>query len=359
MTDVPVEAIDRSAMKMGRNAPSNKPALDAAEFVILDAVIPGYPTADGAPQLTYPMDENDVWGDCVVAGADHALQVVFALLGVSRVPWDKPTILSLYRTQNPDFDGVTTDADGNLVGDNGMDIQTFLEFLVANGNILGFAKVDPKNEALMRAATYIGLAVITGETLQVAQQSQKVWDYVPGSGTWGGHCTTTVGYQPTPDTETCVTWGELVPQTQKFVQNQVEEAWFIVTQQHVDHPGFRDGFDLAGFAAAYTQITGKAFPIVVPPKPTPAPPVPPAPVPPVPAPPAPVPPAPVPPAPVPPTPAPGPQPIVVTITEPALIRDLARVSGKAHLNVDDWLKKHLDHYFHTLVGELEQKLEEV
>jgi len=68
--------------------------------------------------------------------------------------------------------------------------------------------------------------------------------------------------------------------TQAFVQHQVTEAYVIVTQAHVDHAAFREGFDLAKFGAAFTELTGRPFPVVIPspPAPTPVPvPVPPVP----------------------------------------------------------------------------------
>ncbi len=127
------------------------------------------------------------------------------------------------------------------------------------------------------AAVYLGLAIVTGETLQVARQTQTVWDYAPRSGTWGGHCTVWVGYPGSPDYDTAVSWGQAVQMTRRFVSRQGSDAWFVVTQAYVDHPSFRAGVDLAGFAAAYTALTGRPFPAVTPtpaPDPTPVPPAP-------------------------------------------------------------------------------------
>jgi len=258
---------DHPTKKTGRREPSNGPAIDFADHLL---VPPSAPIADVAPQLVWPMDKNDEWGDCVVAGADHTLETVNTALLGSYTNWSVDQILAYYRTQNPDFDPNTG------VGDNGMDIQTFLSYLVKHGVILGFAKIDHTNPAEMDAAIYLGLAIITGENLTVAQQTQTVWDIVPGDAPWGGHCTTSVGY-PGAARDTCVTWGALVDMTEAFVAQAVEEAWFVITQAHVDHPGFRAGYDMASFAAAYKQLTGRDFPVPVAPpapSPTPAPPAP-------------------------------------------------------------------------------------
>lgn len=234
-------------------------------------VMPAHPLVDTEPHLTWPMDHNDNTGICVPAAADHTLQAICALLGVPRPNWTDGELLAYYQTQNPKF---KTWADSGGPNDQGMVIQLFLEYLVKKGVILGFAGIDPTKADEVQAAVYLGLAIITGESLTVAQQSQQTWDYVPGSPDWGGHCTTWVGYGAGLDR--CVTWGEVVPMTAAFVDRQVSEAYFVVTQPHVDHPGFRDHFDLPAFAAAYTAMTHRPFPVVapIPTPPTPPPPPP-------------------------------------------------------------------------------------
>lgn len=245
-----------------------KPVLRFADHL---KVTPQAPIADVAPHLNYPMDENDQWGDCVVAGLDHALQVICAALGVPRTNWTETQIVAYYRTQNPTFDPNSTSNGPGSNADGGMSVQDFLAYLVKQGVILGFALVDHANEAEMKAATWLGLAVPTGEELTTKNLSERVWDYHPGDRIEGGHCTDNVGYEGTPDTDDLVSWGDLYGMTEAFLAHRVDEAYFIVTQAHVDHPAFRAGFDLASFAAAYTDLTGRPFPVSVTPAPGPAP----------------------------------------------------------------------------------------
>lgn len=292
---------EHSNLKLGARPPSDKPALLFAEHLVPGVVIPQHPVDDRVPPLVWPMDDNNKFGVCVIAAGDHARQAIYTLLVGSYTNMTEAQIFADYKTQNPDFDPNTG------AGDNGMDIQTYLNHLVKTGVLLGFAKVDHTNKEEVKAATYLGLAIVTGEDLTVSQQNQAVWDYVPNDAPWGGHSTTTVGYTGSPDQDDGISWGAVFPQTQAFVQHQVTEAWFILTQAHVDHPGFRQGFDLGSFAAAYSNITGRPFPVPVPPPAPPAPPVPPTPTPPpppVPPTPTPVPPTPTPTPPVPPTPKP-------------------------------------------------------
>jgi hypothetical protein len=113
--------------------------------------------------------------------------------------------------------------------------------------------------------------VVTGETLQEAQQVGKVWDYSPGSPDWGGHCTTGAGYDTGRKRYPHVSWGDMYELTEAFLTKQVDEAWFVLTQAHVDHPEFRNHFDLQGFAKAVSDITEGKVVVPVTPGPTPPP----------------------------------------------------------------------------------------
>lgn len=266
---------DHPTRKLGkRHHDPDRPHVAFADFLATN--VPVHPLADTQPGLVFPMDHNDSVGDCVVAGLDHALQLIYTQLDGSYTNWTDAFMLEAYQSQNPGFIGWGEPAgsEGGPEGpnDGGMDISTFLSWLVKKGVILGFAKVNPHDAGEVQAAIWLGLGVPTGEDLTVAQQSGVVWEYVAGSADWGGHCTCWGGYDPTRDQT--VSWGSgEYTMTEEFIAHQVTEAYFVLTQAHVDHPGFRDAFDLAGFAAAVSQITsGK---VVVPvPEPTPVPPSP-------------------------------------------------------------------------------------
>lgn len=250
------------------------------DFALEAPVIPQHPIVDTWPltSVTWPMDHNDTVGDCVVAGVDHALQAISVLLGTGRANWTDAQMLKYYQTQNPGF---RSWSDGGGANDQGMVIQDFLNYLVKDGTILGFGLVDHTNEDEVKAALYLGLALVTGETLDVAQQTQQVWDYVKRSPVWGGHCTTSVAYGDTSgslsDLFKTITWGEALEATAAFLKNQISEVYFIIPADLAAHPAFRSGYDLASFGAAFTAITGKPFPVVTPTPPTPTPPAPPTP----------------------------------------------------------------------------------
>lgn len=327
----------------------DRPRLDATPF-LTHVALPPHPSADLAPNLNYPMDENNAWGDCVVAGWDHFAQVVYTLLGQPYVNLGPAELLELYRTQNPNFDPADPAHGPGSADDGGMVIQLFLEELRKRGWIMAFAQIDYTDTDLVDAATYVFLGVLFGASLQEAQVSEQfdqgLWDFVPGQAFIGGHCFPGVGYNQ------AVSWGKLIAFTSRFIGQQAVEAWVVITKAHLDHPGFRDNFDLAGFAAAYQALTGQVLPIDVPPAP-PAPQPEPVPVPPAPQP-APTPPAPpTPPTPpeppTPPTPPAPPAPpgggASFLVGDPGVVARLEEVAVKRGVSPDEWLTKHLEHYF--------------
>ena len=264
-------------------SPANGPMLRLADFV--DAgTLPQRPAAtDDTAGVAFALDDNDSVGDCVPTGFDNFRRIITRLLTGTEVDTSLAQVIAWYVTQNPGFD-INGTADTNGPGsshDNGMDMQVFLTLLVKTGVILGFASVDPKNDALVQTALWLFVAVYLGGTLQTAQQSQSdagYWDYVANSGTWGGHCFVGAGYDAAGNMQ-MVTWKELIRATAAWRAHCLDEAFVVILKEHVADPGFRAGFDLPKFAAAYTAITGRPFPVAVTPTPTPTP-VPPTPAPP-------------------------------------------------------------------------------
>src|SRR5207302_4312349 len=99
--------------------------------------LPGYPAVDPSPNIRWPMDMNDQWGDCVVAGeGDHCPQAICAQLGVPYTNMTQAQILADYRTQNPNFNPNSATNGPGSDSDGGMDISTYLSVLVKQGRIL-------------------------------------------------------------------------------------------------------------------------------------------------------------------------------------------------------------------------------
>jgi hypothetical protein len=205
----------------------------------------------------------------VPTGFDNFCRTTSKLLTGRQRSASQEQVFNWYREQNPQFNPVTG------AGDGGMIIQDFLAARAKAGDILAFAAVDLSDEEEVREAVYLFLGLILGVNLETAQQSQMsgnppTWDY-SASGEWGGHCILVPAFED--DMEDCITWAERVRMTQAFLANQRDEAWVVITQDHVMHPTFRDGIDLDALVEEYHRLTGRDFPNVDP-RPTPVPPTP-------------------------------------------------------------------------------------
>lgn len=269
-------------LKFGRR-PNNplRPRIRLARS--LTGVVPAHPVAaDYLARLAgWQMLGNDTIGDCVAVTWANIRRLTTAVLSTEYYPTFSQ-VKTVYATQNPGG------------SDNGMDIQTLLEYLVKTGGpdgvkALGFAAVDYTNPEEVKAAIAIGGAVWAGFTVQEANMTQfgnrEPFDYVSGSPDAGGHSVLVGGYgaggsgQLGGD-EKFITWAQETSFTDRFWSREVEECWVVIWPEHLGSKAFQEGVDLAAFAADYTAITGKPFPAPVPAPPAPEPvPVPPAPAP--------------------------------------------------------------------------------
>jgi hypothetical protein len=276
-------------LKLGRRPPKNAPALDFARF--FTGVVPAHPASADylAPFAAWNMLGNDQYGDCVAVTWANERRLVTGTLAAPGYYPDMPSVVAIYRTQNPGFPSQ----------DDGMDIQTLLEYLVKTGGpdgvkAIAFAKVDVSKLELVKAAIAIFGSVWTGLTVLDSNMSDfdagRPWDYDPSSPVDGGHSVVSGGYLGGSKNDVrFITWAAETGFTDDFWTHEVEEAWVVIWPEHLGSVAFQRGVDINQLASDYRAITGKPLPL--PPAPTPSPtpnPVPPAPVPdPPPAPPAP------------------------------------------------------------------------
>ncbi len=241
--------------------------------------VPEHPLASDLMQdVGLGMDLNSVAGTCVPTGFDNFRRMVTQLLTGAAQVASIEDIVGWYRTQNPLFnpDGTADDVGPGSAADQGMVIQDFLAWLVRQGLIVGFAAISVGDDEMLKAAAWLGMGPINGLTLTGAQVGPQfdsgTWDEVGGDPV-GGHCVPTGAYTAADRAEEdCATWQRRVHMTRRFLDKRRDEAWAVILPEHVDHPGFRAGFDLAAFGRAFTSITGRPFPADVGPTPPPGPP---------------------------------------------------------------------------------------
>lgn len=255
-------------LKLGKKDPKNHKALRLAP--LLTGVAVSHPPAvDHLNIGGWQMLGNDRYGDCVAVTWANYRRLLTRLVGKETYP-GMQAVTAIYETQNPGFPGQ----------DDGMEIQTLLEYLQKQGQIIAFARVDHTNLDEVDAAIAIFGGVWTG--IQVTQQNMdefdagKPWTYSRTSPNLGGHSIITGGYNPS--TQRFVSWARETDFTQSFWTHQVDEAWVVVWPENLGTPQFEQGIDLSALAADFKALTGRELPLPTP-EPAPVPVKPPAPVP--------------------------------------------------------------------------------
>lgn len=277
----------RTPGKYGRRAPKRAPMLKLGP--LLTGAVPDHPAAAdylAAMGGGWQVLGNDTAGDCVAVTWSNIRRLVSKTLGGTENYPAQDEVWAVYKTQNPDFDpngSAATNGPGSPA-DQGMDIQTLLEYLVKTGGpdgvkALGFAAVDVKNPDEVKAAIAIFGYVWTGlNVLDINMQefrASEPWDYDPASPVDGGHSVITAGYgAPGADAlggdERFITWAQETSFTDAYWANEVEEAFVVIWPEHLGSQEFLAGIDQAKLAADFQEITGRAFPVPpAPPAPTP------------------------------------------------------------------------------------------
>jgi hypothetical protein len=268
---VPHEHVE-DGRRLGRRAPSRRPALRLGP--LLTAGVPAHPiTVDHLSRVfDFELYRNDQFGDCGPVSVANSLKALTVYADVPERSPSQEDVFDLYRRSgNPRFDPATG------ADDNGVDMQTMLEALLAGGiggyRPVCFAQVDHTNLDELRAAVSIFGVALLGVDLQVAQQDQTyrgLWDY-SRSAEWGGHAVAAGAYTSASGhglDVSVVTWGDVLGTTDEFLTHQLDEAWVVIWPEHLSHPAFQAGIDLPALASAYRELTGRTLPL---PGPTPGP----------------------------------------------------------------------------------------
>jgi hypothetical protein len=267
----------------GRRRPKGGPALRAAQF--LTGAVPAHPPAEdwiGALGGGWGMLGNDRAGDCVAVTWASFRRLVTTLLTAHGLYPDQDMVWRVYRTQNPDFDPAG-DPDVNGPGspaDQGMDIQTVLEYLHKTGGpdgvkAVAFASVNPQDQNEVDAALAIFGGLWTGLIVTRANEDEfdqgKPWDYVARSPEAGGHSVLSAGYSPAGQGAGPLagrvrfqTWAAESSFTAAMMAHQVEEMWLVIWPENLGTAQFQEGVDTDALKAAYLALTGKVLVIPAP-----------------------------------------------------------------------------------------------
>jgi hypothetical protein len=281
---------DHPVLKLGLRPPDPVGLARMLTFELTGAT-PAHPiTADHmAAVKVWNGDTNFSYGTCGPCDIANLAILTWKILLGEDVTVSDDAIFALYRASgNPDFDPATD------AGDRGVDMVVMLDALLKVGLEITHAggtteRVFPVAYGktatgidTVRAITSIFGGACLAVDLKTAQQAQTdagLWDYVAGSGEWGGHAIcggkyTSSAIARTAD-ETVVTWTQPCGFTDAFWSHQGQEVYVVVWGPTYANPAFQEGIDQAAFATAFELLTDRTLP----PLPDPVPPPPPGPAP--------------------------------------------------------------------------------
>lgn len=202
-----------------------------ASFDVLAKVYAKLKQSD--PTKLFPMDGNDTYGDCTIAGVAHAITTYRGLVGKKKI-MGTPAVEKLYFHLSGGIDS----------GLNELDVLNYWRKTSIDGDkIMAFAAVDPKNHTHVQQAIQLFGGVYLGFQVQknaIADfDARKAW--TPGPLTKDGHAVYAVAYDAAG--VTVLTWGNIQKGTWAWWDECVDEAYALLPPE-AKSTDF-SGFDLA------------------------------------------------------------------------------------------------------------------
>lgn len=255
--------IPHGAVKLGRPKLSHHDDR-TLKFSKYAKVVPALPDAPAEVSWitkvpSWPMYLNDTLGDCVPAAMAHVAQQETFYAGSVFMPLDIDVEVA--------YEKIGGYVPGDPSTDNGCDMLTALNYWRNSGigghRIAAFMALDPKNLNQVRQAIQLFGSVFAGVGLPVSAQNQNAWTVADGglqSGvannqpySWGGHCVPI--FAQSPQSLTCVTWGETLKISHNFFVDYFDEAWVVLSLDWIDKNGLSpSAFDYAQLKADLSQL---------------------------------------------------------------------------------------------------------
>ncbi len=185
------------------------------------------------PVTLFPMDGNDRYGDCTIAGVAHAITLFSGLVGKKKIMATK-SVLKLYMHLTGGIDS----------GLNELDVLNYWHKTSVDGDkILAFASVNPKNHThVMQAIQMFGCVYLGFQVQENALEdfnAHRPW--TPGRLTQDGHAVVATGYDQ--NGVTVLTWGSTQQGSWAWWDECVDEAYAILPPE-AKKAGFAPGFNI-------------------------------------------------------------------------------------------------------------------
>lgn len=217
---------------------------------------PPPPTADFHSKVArFPMMLNDTYGDCVIAGQGHHIQIATAYgLGAEKIITDAQ-VKQTYFTQTGGRD-------------SGLNIPESLDWWVKNSvagyKLSAWASVNAKStEEIQHAiagfgSCYFGVS-LPNHYIDAINQKVPWTSLAYPANPQNGHCVLAAGYDK--DFVYLLTWGQIQKASWQWIEKYADEADILLSpewQSSVITPG---SIDLDSLYKEFESLTGKKPPI--------------------------------------------------------------------------------------------------
>lgn len=202
---------------------------------------------------SWPVDYNDVIGDCTIAAAAH-LEQAWSANATPLAPFN-PTpagILAAYEAVSGYAPSDPSNPQTNST-DLGAVVLNVLNYWQNTGicgqKIAGYAAVDVTDHQMVKTVIATFGGIYLGLRLPIAAQTSGLtWDISGGSagvpGSWGLHAVPALDYDDAG--LTVISWGEKIKMTWQAFDAWVDEAYAVVSPEFVNS----SGIDPAGLTLA-------------------------------------------------------------------------------------------------------------
>jgi hypothetical protein len=235
-----------SGFKTGR-LPGVRPAGLADLAVYAQGRLPEPPTKLASPPGEYPIDGNAQYGDCTMAGLDHAIRAWRALYGPTGVLPSEAQIVAKYLELSPNDEGLVEATLLRLFRTKGLGLF--------GGQCRAYAPVPPSDILqIHQTIAFYGvgyLGIICGQPQQEQFANGEPWEWVEGQEE-DGHCVVATGFNSTG--LLCKTWGGEAELTYGYLAHALDEVWAIISHQMVEHKGDNLGLDLAALEVDLSKL---------------------------------------------------------------------------------------------------------
>jgi len=201
----------------------------------------------------YPLDGNDIVGDCTIAGMDHFFRAQAKLYNCK---YSDPSTSAL----KSKYFHLTGGQDSGL--NEEFVLNTFHKESFFGSKVEAFAPVSTTSllqwhqSIAFYGGLYLGIRCPESarRAFQKELETKTVvpWTY-EGEETEDGHCVVALGYGPNGGLH-CATWGGIAVLTPSFLAHYLDEAWVILSSELVEAKGDTLGLNIEALKEDISHI---------------------------------------------------------------------------------------------------------